>query len=650
MSDENIFKTPEQLLEAYSNGFQGGYCDPNDLRMLLGELPMPLFGAAAYELEFSGEGKLSLPYLSLLKFDPEFGASERQETGDCYKAGTLVLGKNIDIIENINIGDEVYALDGSFTKVISKKQKISYQPMVKIKTKGSLPLEVTAEHLVLVGRKEESSNADAYSNISIGKKTIVKKWIPAAEIQKGDYLITPTKIQTTEKPENKYTKHKDFIWFLGYFLGDGWCDNEQIEITFAKHEVKNFEKCKIFLEEFGFNVRSNDYKNKNAFRLRCWCPDLANFMRSISYKNKSKQFPSWAIGDKYILQGLIETDGFKTETKETFDSSSASLAFGVYYSYLSMGYNPTISYFHRSKKGSFKTSKPAYRVTCIYKKQKKYSHRINDDMYIYVSSIEVKEGPNIVYDIGVAHKDHAFIANGVISHNCVSHSTRNAVDVSRSVEIDINSEPESFEARGATEAIYGIRGHGGQGMSCSQAVRFINQDGGVLLRKKYEDVNLDLSKYSPNIGIRWGSSGVPKSVKELAQKHQVKTISLVQTVAEARDSIANGYALTVCSDQGFSSTRDENGIANPQGSWSHAMCWCGCDDTRKVYNETLFLIVNSWGVWNAGPKKYNQPEGSFWIRQSVAERMLAQRGAFAVSNFDGFPARRLPNYGFGEWL
>lgn len=315
MSDENIFQTPDQLLEAYNNGFLGGYCDPQDLRTLLGELPMPLFGAAAYELEFSGEGKLSLPYLSLVKFDPGFGPSEAQTTGDC-----------------------------------------------------------------------------------------------------------------------------------------------------------------------------------------------------------------------------------------------------------------------------------------------------------------------------------------------VSHSTRNAVDVSRAVEIDIKGEAESFEARGATEAIYGIRGHGGQGMSCSQAVRFINQDGGILLRKKYDSINLDLSKYNANIGISWGTRGVPSNVKDTAKKNQVKTISLVQTVSEARDAIANGYALTVCSDQGFSSMRDENGIAAPKGSWSHAMCWCACDDTRSVYNETLFLIVNSWGVWNAGPKKYNQPDGSFWIRQSVAERMLAQRGSFAVSNFDGFPARRLPNYGFGEWL
>jgi hypothetical protein len=120
--------------------------------------------------------------------------------------------------------------------------------------------------------------------------------------------------------------------------------------------------------------------------------------------------------------------------------------------------------------------------------------------------------------------------------DCVSHATRNAVDVTRCHEI-VGGQPEEFVTRGATEAIYGYRGHGGQGMSCSKAARFVSQVGGILLRKKYSFA--DFSKYNSKIGTNWGRGGVPEEVKREGQKHQVKTISLINTIDQARDAIAN---------------------------------------------------------------------------------------------------------------
>jgi len=225
-----------------------------------------------------------------------------------------------------------------------------------------------------------------------------------------------------------------------------------------------------------------------------------------------------------------------------------------------------------------------------------------------------------------------------VTGDCVSMSTRNAIDVTRSTEI-IGGEREEWVARSATEAIYGSRGHGGQGMSCSVAARFVHQNGGVLLRKKYGSI--DLSKYDGMLGARWGRSGVPRELKEEGKKHQVKTISLIKTVEEARDAIANGYAISVCSGHGFSSRRDKYGIAKRSGGWSHAMCWCAMDDSHEIHKETLFLVQNSWGVWNGGPKRLDQPDGSFWIRERDAADMLSQNGSWVLSDVDGFPPRKV---------
>ena len=230
--------------------------------------------------------------------------------------------------------------------------------------------------------------------------------------------------------------------------------------------------------------------------------------------------------------------------------------------------------------------------------------------------------------------------------DCVSHSTRNAVDITRSVEIDIKGESESFVARGATEAIYQSRGHKGQGMSCSGAARYVNKKGGILLRKDYGEV--DLSTYNSALGA---SHQIPSKIYSTeAKKHQVKTISMITTVEEARDALSNGYALSVCSGYGFSSRRDTNGIAQRGSGWNHAMAWIACDDTKKRFRETLFLVPNSWGKWNSGPKVHGQPEGSFWIREKDARGMLAEQGSWVFSDVEGFPARNLPDYGTSSYL
>ena len=222
--------------------------------------------------------------------------------------------------------------------------------------------------------------------------------------------------------------------------------------------------------------------------------------------------------------------------------------------------------------------------------------------------------------------------------DCVSHATRSAVDVTRCHEI-VGGQREAFVDRGATEPIYGARGHGGQGMSCSVAARFVAQNGGILVRKDYGFI--DLSKYNSRVGTNWGRSGVPRQVIDEGKKHQVKTISLINTVDQARDAIANGYAISVCSNYGFSSRRDSNGIARKSGSWNHAMAWISMDDSHEIHKETLFLIQNSWGAFNGGPKRFDQPDGSFWVREKDAAGMLRQNGAWVYSDVNGFPPRKV---------
>ena len=87
--------------------------------------------------------------------------------------------------------------------------------------------------------------------------------------------------------------------------------------------------------------------------------------------------------------------------------------------------------------------------------------------------------------------------------DCVSHGTRNACDLSRAVEIDVEGEREAWIARGATEAIYGARGHSGQGMSCARAAEFVSKNGGI---------GLLFGGFLDHIALFWGYVGVGISV------------------------------------------------------------------------------------------------------------------------------------------
>ncbi len=227
--------------------------------------------------------------------------------------------------------------------------------------------------------------------------------------------------------------------------------------------------------------------------------------------------------------------------------------------------------------------------------------------------------------------------------DCVSHGYGTAIDVLTAVEIELRGEAEVWPGvETATEWIYG----------CSRVIqgggRIGNQDGslgvwaqaavkenGTLLRRQYGQ--FDLSTYDGSVAKDWGYRGLPRELEPTADEHPVTTTSLVDAYEEARDAIANGYPVPVCSDQGFDDRRDSQGFARPKGKWPHCMVFVAVDDTGE---RPGLLCINSWGPdWISGPKRHDQPEGSFWVDADVAHRMLQQGDSYALSDFEGYQDR-----------
>jgi len=248
--------------------------------------------------------------------------------------------------------------------------------------------------------------------------------------------------------------------------------------------------------------------------------------------------------------------------------------------------------------------------------------------------------------------------------DCVSWSTRNACLGTMCCEIT-SGKPDEVSGRLegapevsdtarlngviATEAFYNWRRHGGDGWSCDSAARVALRESGLWLRKKYDEINVDFTQYSArNAGI-YGSKTPPESWLEIGKDHLVRTATDVEDYEQLRDLIANGYCISSCGSEGFSSDRDEHGVSARRGSWAHALAYLAVDDRdviKTLYKEPLVLVQNSWGAWNDGPRRIlgtniDIPIGSFWARWSD----IKNRSMIAFSGVNGWPPKKLKSYG-----
>jgi hypothetical protein len=224
--------------------------------------------------------------------------------------------------------------------------------------------------------------------------------------------------------------------------------------------------------------------------------------------------------------------------------------------------------------------------------------------------------------------------------DCVSHGFGHGIDLLEAVQIGRGTSTLVFEQT-ATEAIYGMArvDVGGQlgstedgavGAWAAQAVSTL----GTVSREV-------TGPYDGRRAKLWGAQGVPADVKARAHDHRVKTTSLITTYAELEDALANGYPVTVCSDQGFTLERGPDGFCKPRGVWGHCMLIVGVRADRRPGA----CIFQSWGSsMPTGPLDLDQPPNSFWADRSVVERMLAMEDSWALSNFDGYPSQALPDH------
>lgn len=225
--------------------------------------------------------------------------------------------------------------------------------------------------------------------------------------------------------------------------------------------------------------------------------------------------------------------------------------------------------------------------------------------------------------------------------DCVSWGWGNLINYAQCTAV-LKGEPVEYQEI-ATESIYalsrvevgGQRGSYQDGSVGAWAAKACTNYG-VLSRN-------EIGAYDPKRAKEWGAKGLPDELEPKAKLHVLKTTSLIQNFEEACDAIQNGYPVAVCSMQGFSMQRDNEGFCRPEGTWAHCMAFVA----KRFGNRPGLCCSQSWGPNTpSGPLALEQPDNTFWVDAETCNRMFRQRDSFTGSPFVGYPAAKIPDWYF----
>ncbi len=232
--------------------------------------------------------------------------------------------------------------------------------------------------------------------------------------------------------------------------------------------------------------------------------------------------------------------------------------------------------------------------------------------------------------------------------SCVGNAEALCLSTEAALDIVQRNEPETFQYMASPEACYGFgREAGGMlggGDGCyGAAVAKADMSFGTLWQTSYGSI--DLADYSVGRCRDWGRNGVPSGLRDIAKQHKLSDSYRIKTVEEAWALIGAGHPINQCSNLGFSTTRDAEGISRQSGSWGHSMAIIGRRTTKG--GNRLFLIQNSWGDnWASGGLYEDQPQGSFYCSDKDVEKAIGQGDVFVKINVDGIQRKNLD---WGDW-
>jgi len=398
---------------------------------------------------------------------PSFVVSPAKQIYHCF--GCLapreeIRTKNgIKEIQDIQIGDYVFASNGKATKVI---ETLSHKPQYGIlKFKTDLFNEwsyFTQNHDMVVLtqddvkknlpyiRVEKNRPLKFYGKIKKRKHrkeiNIKTQVLFAKEVKKGDYFLYPIDREVITKKtfnfsefweKNKFGPSadiikkvkitKDLMWLFGMYIAEGRTYQGGIKFSLNSKEINYAQRIiEILKKSFKKEAFLFYPKNrKNSLEITCSSSNLEYIFKKLFASGaENKEYPYYFNYLKKsfrssFFDGLMVGNG--CYSRRTYKTISKKLSYLLFDLAISLELIPSLYKGKAYKDKKNVNHKKSYTIL-FHKREslKAFFENINDVKYLCmrVKSIKESEDEELVYDITVEDKSHTFLTKNFIVGNC----------------------------------------------------------------------------------------------------------------------------------------------------------------------------------------------------------------------------------------
>ena len=365
----------------------------------------------------------------------------------CFIEGTLVLTENGYIpIEQVKVGNKVLTHTGKYEEVLDCMTNEAINLMA-VYASPSEVIYCTPSHPFYIrryNRKWDSQN---------GKYTRVfddPEWITAENLHENDYVGTVVnnieelpqwdgydyyqnqahKTMIHKNELSKYFNEIDFWYIVGRYMGDGWLktyDEKSIIICGNSPEIRQITER---LDRLNINycvVHQNTCDRVQIVNKEIYLY-LQQFGHGASNKHLTKDILNLPVHLlKSFLEGYVDADGTFTQGRYKISSVSRRLIYEIGQCIVKAYKRPFSIYFISRPKthqieGRIVNQRDFYQI-CWKPSMDKQDHAFYENGYIWspIRKIEKETSNELVYNLEV-EKDHSYIVQNIIVHNCQDFS------------------------------------------------------------------------------------------------------------------------------------------------------------------------------------------------------------------------------------
>ena len=335
---------------------------------------------------------------------------------------------------------QIYNALGETEVIQDVLEHVYNDEMLEIKTTHSIfPLRITPEHPVYALRNQvKGLNYNVIRN-RLEKKHATFEWVEAKELDENDMIVYS--IPKYEQDVSNITD--DDCRTYGIILGDGCINCSNDTAGYVSTHTENKSDTLTYLEDY-FQKRSIQTfitVDGNITRLR-WNRQLELPFRYNDFYNETKQkriLPKWLNLPvdklKYILKGMLETDGCLSNNEVVFDSTSLNLIESARIICLKMGIltsgsiRDRVGEKHMTSRGVIENKLISYTLriprtpeVCglmgLEYNDKQFFKYMKYGNYLLtrVKDVKTTHYDGIVYDLQMKHEHNYTIHNGLV-HN-----------------------------------------------------------------------------------------------------------------------------------------------------------------------------------------------------------------------------------------